>query len=78
MSRTYGHPVTSAPFQAAHAGVLSFVGYALGRALEIPLDWLQHDRDRRALQALDDRLLSDIGVSRGEVQQEVLKPFWRA
>ena len=29
--------------------------------------WLKRRRDARALEALDDRMLHDIGVSRGEI-----------
>lgn len=49
----------------------------LERAAGTLLTWLQRDRDRRALLALDDRLLQDIGVSRYDVDREVGKPFWR-
>jgi uncharacterized protein YjiS (DUF1127 family) len=49
----------------------------LTRATDALLGWLQRDRDRRALQTLDDRLLRDIGVSRGDVEAEAAKPFWR-
>jgi len=34
-------------------------------------------RQRRALANLDDRLLADIGVTRGDAAQEAAKPFWR-
>ena len=33
---------------------------------------------RRALAALDDDRLADIGVSRGDAMQEARKPFWQA
>jgi uncharacterized protein YjiS (DUF1127 family) len=29
------------------------------------------------LQELDDQLLRDIGLSRGDVEIEIIKPFWR-
>lgn len=34
-------------------------------------------RQRRALRALDDRLLKDIGLTRADVERECGKPFWR-
>lgn len=78
MSRSYGH-TSSAPLRTGgQINVLSHVGTALALLLETPLSWLQRDRDRRALQRLDDRLLRDIGVSRSEIEGEVAKPFWRA
>ena len=34
-------------------------------------------RQRRALQALDDWVLKDIGLSRADVMHEYDKPFWQ-
>lgn len=34
-------------------------------------------RQRRALRALDDRLLKDIGLTRADVERECGKPLWR-
>ncbi|HZT20949.1 MAG TPA: DUF1127 domain-containing protein [Dongiaceae bacterium] len=47
--------------------------YGLDRLLEI---WALQ-QERRALQALDDAMLKDIGLSRADVEGEVAKPFWR-
>ncbi|HEY2110627.1 MAG TPA: DUF1127 domain-containing protein [Dongiaceae bacterium] len=35
------------------------------------------DRERRALQAMDDASLKDMGLSRADVEGELAKPFWR-
>lgn len=35
-------------------------------------------RQRRALLALDDVMLKDIGISRADALQEGHKPFWRS
>ncbi len=45
--------------------------------LETLLVWQERDRQRRHLAALDDRLLSDIGISRAEAAREAAVPFWR-
>lgn len=64
-------------FRRPAAPSVMTVGGTLTRAADTLLGWIQRDRDRRTLQALDDRLLRDIGVSRGEVEAEIAKPFWR-
>ena len=33
-------------------------------------------RERRALEALDDRQLADVGLTRAQVQREARNPFW--
>lgn len=53
-------------------------GRASWRAL---VAWLEaahaRRRQRRALVALDDHSLRDIGLSRHEAEREAAKPFWR-
>ena len=39
--------------------------------------WYERARQRRALRALDDHLLSDIGRSREEADREARRPFWQ-
>lgn len=39
--------------------------------------WRERARQRKALLALDDRLLKDIGISRADAVREGGKPFWR-
>ena len=34
-------------------------------------------QQRRALRELDDRMLSDIGISRHQASEEARKPFWK-
>ncbi len=45
--------------------------------LKTLLVWQERDRQRRHLAALDDRLLSDIGISRADAAREAAVPFWR-
>ncbi|MEQ9815095.1 MAG: DUF1127 domain-containing protein [Azospirillaceae bacterium] len=39
--------------------------------------WPERARQRRHLAAMDDRQLRDIGLTRGEVDDETRKPFWK-
>jgi uncharacterized protein YjiS (DUF1127 family) len=41
------------------------------------LTWGERIRQRRALQALDEWVLKDIGLSRADVMREYDKPFWQ-
>ena len=45
--------------------------------LDIRAAWAERRRAARALAALDDRLLQDIGVDRAAVSREEAKLFWR-
>ncbi len=45
--------------------------------LETLLIWQERDQQRRHLAALDDRLLSDMGISRADAAREAAIPFWR-
>jgi uncharacterized protein YjiS (DUF1127 family) len=49
-----------------------------GRFLGLLLVWQARARERQMLAALDDRLLKDIGLDRGQIVVEADKPFWRA
>ncbi len=44
------------------------------RTIEI---WLIHQQGRQDLNALDDRMLNDIGISREDALWKAGKPFWR-
>ena len=41
-------------------------------------EWRRRSRDRRALAAMSDRSLRDIGLNRYDAACEASKPFWRA
>ncbi len=47
---------------------------ALARGL---LEAMERSSQRRALAALDHRLLADIGLTRAQALAEARKPFWR-
>lgn len=38
--------------------------------------WVQRNQQRNQLRRLDQRALSDIGITRREALQEADKPFW--
>jgi uncharacterized protein YjiS (DUF1127 family) len=47
-------------------------------ALHVLYVWQDRAAQRRRLAVMDDRMLDDIGVNRGEAMREARKPFWRA
>lgn len=49
----------------------------LSRVVDTVLGWMERERERRQLAALDHRLLRDIGLSRCDALEEARKPFWR-
>jgi len=53
-------------------------GLSFGRRLIAFLfDCIDVYRQRRALEALDERMLKDIGLTRCDVEAEVSRPIWR-
>ena len=46
--------------------------------VDLLLKWQERASMRRRLEGLDDHMLRDIGLSRGQLLHEVRKPFWRA
>lgn len=42
------------------------------------LQWQEMAQQRRRLQALDDRMLRDLGISRADARREGSRPFWDA
>ena len=50
---------------------------ALGVAAGRLAVWAERRRQRRALLGLDDAMLKDIGLGRGDAFREAAKPFWR-
>jgi uncharacterized protein YjiS (DUF1127 family) len=49
-----------------------------GRMLTTWRAWRRRARDRAELAGLDDRMLKDIGLTRGDAEFLSNKPFWRA
>ena len=40
-------------------------------------EWRRRSRERTQLAGLDERMLRDIGLTRGDAQFRINKPFWR-
>jgi len=53
------------------------IGSRAASLLRYVLAWSERIRQRRALQALDDWALKDIGLSRADVMREYDKRFWQ-
>ena len=49
---------------------------AVIRLFDWVLAWIDRMRQRRRLVELDDRLLTDIGLSRADVEREIALRFW--
>lgn len=47
------------------------------RFVVLLLKWETRRLSRKSLQHLDDHLLNDIGVSRGQAQQQLHRRFWQ-
>ena len=67
-------PVTFPKALRAIAGIPVRV---LLKMLDAYLAWAEVSRQRRALLALSDDMLKDIGISRAQAEIEGSKPFWR-
>ena len=46
-------------------------------AFETALLWFTRRRERRDLASLNARMLSDVGLTRADVEREYRKPFWQ-
>ena len=64
----------SPTFAADHARP---VRRALVAAVGLLATWAERHRERRALLGLDDAMLKDVGLGRGDAFREAAKPFWR-
>ena len=67
------HQAQGSSQRSAGAGI----GGLLVAMFDRMADWSERRRQRLALEALPDHLLSDIGVSRADAEHEADKPFWR-
>jgi uncharacterized protein YjiS (DUF1127 family) len=65
----------------SHIGVLPRrpcgIALALRHAARLIATWSERARQRRALAALDDHQLRDLGLTRSDAFRESSRPFWR-
>jgi uncharacterized protein YjiS (DUF1127 family) len=63
--------------QGDHGKIHRAIGALVGGLAAWIMFWSERARQRRALAALDDRMLKDIGLTRVDVTSECDNPFWR-
>ena len=69
--------MTVIPFEVPRRQRSAARGVA-GRILTTWREWRRRAHSRAELAGLDDRMLKDIGLSRGDAEFLSNKPFWRA
>jgi uncharacterized protein YjiS (DUF1127 family) len=69
----YADTQTPSHFAAA---VNAVSGFVLARMRDV-LQLLKNRRDATALSGLDDRMLADIGLTRGDLRDAYSEPVWR-
>ena len=72
--RGLGNKLQANGRQGKGSGTLGAIVAGLAARIMV---WSEQARQRRALAALDDRMLKDIGLARADVMLESDKPFWR-
>ena len=79
MTATHFQSRSAACSQAAvrHRTALDDLSDAAQSVIETLRVWRRRMRERDQLARLDDRMLSDIGMSRAEAEFLASKPFWR-
>jgi uncharacterized protein YjiS (DUF1127 family) len=50
---------------------------SIRRVLGVLSEWQKRAAGRYTLASLDDYLLRDVGLTRADVERELVKPFWR-
>ena len=68
----------SSPINGLSRGAGHEIAAILDRLFAAPFVWAERAAERRHLSELDDHLLSDIGLSRADIEAVSARPFWRA
>jgi uncharacterized protein YjiS (DUF1127 family) len=61
---------------AGRIGTVPLDARRVVRLLDMVFRWHERARQRRELDALDERMLKDIGLTRVDVEREASKHFW--
>ena len=77
LGTTAGHRSRIAARKVRRRALRLTLRQALSRTLAMLREWRRRSRDRAELARFDERMLRDIGVTRGDVWNEINKPFWR-
>jgi uncharacterized protein YjiS (DUF1127 family) len=73
-----GRRSRTAPQKVRQRALRHSLRQALSRTLALLREWRRRSRDRAELARFDERMLRDIGITRGDVCRELNKPFWRS
>lgn len=71
------HAAETGAWRSMMVGFAGWLADTAMRMIDHLLEWQDRARQRLHLQSLDDRMLSDMGLSRADVEHEVRKPFWQ-
>jgi uncharacterized protein YjiS (DUF1127 family) len=71
-----GRQVLLAPPPTKSERVAAFL-HMVRRIPHILWPWFIRAKSRHALAMLSDHMLRDIGLTRADVERELMKPFWR-
>jgi uncharacterized protein YjiS (DUF1127 family) len=74
MTAIHWHTIRSRPRHNTAVAVLSDAWSSVAATLR---EWRRRARDRAELARLDNRMLQDIGLTRGDAEFVINKPFWR-
>lgn len=69
-------PRTLTSFMHLPPAALPRARFRFSDLADLVLTWVEVARQRRQLASLDNRMLSDIGFSRADVEREINRPFW--
>ena len=78
MSANHLQPSCYRAHLVGRAAAIAMLGAAARGVATTLQQWRQRRRSRRELARLDDRALRDIGLTRGDAEFLINKPFWRA